>query len=86
MAERRCWVLWGFEGWRRPRSTLVPGLLEVVDGLFDKEIGAGVARHVISRVRVGRSRRDRPSGSQGRMDESVIEFSPEALAAGGLKV
>ena len=86
MAERGCWVLWGFEGWRRPRSGLVRGLSEVVDGLFDKGNGAGVARHVISRAGVGRSRRDGRSGSQGRMDERVIEFSPEALAASGLEV
>ena len=39
------------------------GLIEVLDGLVEREIGAGVARRVIARAHLGRCRRDRRSRS-----------------------
>ena len=61
-----------------------PGLIEVLDGLVDRGIGAGVAKRAASRVHVGRCRRNRRSRSEDRPDEGVIGRSPAAPACGGL--
>ena len=60
-----------------------PGLIEVLDGLVDREIGAGVAKRAASRGHVGRCRRDRRSRSEDRPDEGVIDLSPAARDCGG---
>jgi hypothetical protein len=39
------------------------GLIEVLDGLVDREIGASVARRALARADLGRWRRDRRSRS-----------------------
>src|ERR687892_390441 len=46
----RLWGLWGFGGCRRPAAALGSGLIEVLDGLVDREIGASMARRGISRA------------------------------------
>ena len=61
-----------------------PGLIEVLDGLVDRETGAGVARRAISRAQAGRCRRDRRSRSEDWTDEGVSGRSPAARADGGL--
>ena len=61
-----------------------PGLIEVLDGLVDREIGTGVAKRATSRVDVGRCRRDRRSRSEDRQEEGVIDLSPATRDCGGL--
>ena len=61
-----------------------PGLIEVLDWLVDREIGAGVAKCAISRAHVGGCRRDWRFGSEDRPDEGVIDLSLAATASGGL--
>ena len=80
----RLWGLWGFGGWRWPGAALGPGLIEGLEGLVDKEIGAGGAKRAASRGHVGRGRRDRRFRSADRPDEGVIDLAPAARDCGGL--
>ena len=59
-------------------------MIEGLEGLVNREIGAGVAKRAASRVQVGRCRRDRRFRSADRPDEGVIDLSPAARACGGL--
>ena len=65
-------------------AALGPGLIEGLEGLVDREIGAGGAKRAASRVHVGRCRRDRRFRSEDRPDEGVIDLSPAARDCGGL--
>ena len=66
---------------RRPRWT---GSLAAPGRLVGKEMETGMARRAASPVHVGRCRCDRPSRSEDRPDEGVIDLSPAAMACGGL--
>ena len=59
-------------------------MIEVLEALVYREIGASVAERAVSRVHVGRCRRDRRSRSGDRPDEGLIDLAPAARDCGGL--